>query len=54
LSWLDPGRDTRQPSQARQGRQKLTVIEDAVILLAADRMSELLFLPAVKSLHPPG
>jgi hypothetical protein len=30
------------------------VIEDAVILLAADGMSELLFLPAVKSLHPPG
>ena len=49
---LIPG--PRQSIQARQGGQKLIVIEDAMILLAADGMSELLFRPAVKSLHSPG
>ena len=44
----------REPIQARQVGQKLIVIEDEMILLAADGMSELLFRPAVKSLHSPG
>ncbi len=48
---LIPG--PRQSIQARQGGQKL-IVEDAMILLAADGMSELLFRPAVKSLHSPG